>query len=164
MEAFVSFNDRHPDLVSKSCLGGHSRCQRWLAEDDITSSRLHAVWMCVYACVCVHRLMSWSLNHCQSLTKAGSGCGWPGTARPVQRCRFALILPKIWQRENQRCLPAHKTSVWCSCFNRTKSVFLLQTVDLCYTPTPLGQRAVWSCQGQPINKTACTDFSSGEVS
>lgn len=106
MEAFVSFNDRHPDLVSKSCLGGHSRCQRWLAEDDITSSRLHTVWMCVYACVCVHRLMSWSLNHCQSLTKAGSGCGWPGTARPVQGCRFALILPKIWQRENHTAMSA----------------------------------------------------------
>lgn len=84
METFVSFNDRHPDLVSKSCLGGPSRCQRWLAEYDITS------------CVCSRS----DVMVTQSSLKRSKGRGQAaGDLRPppvwlVYKCRFALILPK----------------------------------------------------------------------
>lgn len=40
-------NDQHPDLTSKSCLGGPSCCQVWWAEYDIISSWLCTIWTCL---------------------------------------------------------------------------------------------------------------------
>lgn len=79
-----------------------------------------------YECVRSQGLMSWALNHRWSLAAAGSGCEWPGPAAMEASAEMKIcfiIQPKFGKEQTMLCLVW--TSVWCSCFNWSMSVFLL---------------------------------------
>lgn len=95
VEAFVSYLmiSILTSLVNLVWVGLLAARSGW---QSMTSSPLDCA---PYECVCVHRLMSWSINQHWSLAAAGSGYSWPETM--VTEMLVCFNPTQIWQKESE---------------------------------------------------------------